>query len=411
MSPPDSTYRRIYFQEDMMGPTFKVRGRVLITGPSGVGKSTVCRFFRAHGVRAYDGDDVQRLGGPVDLRGRPLRAVTKHQWRQINDWRFHWDAAVLKRFLSRHRDVVLFGAADNLFDLDLTRLFDRRYFLQASWPVLRVRLNDPSRDNDWGRDEQPAQRKWVKRAALQWPAKARSQGFEFIDAESKPISILRRVCNRTDADHGTASRHRGVRRIEPAFVSDMFWEFARAEVQNDRRHGRKYSRGLGNELFDRVRSGNRHWLDRAALARLRSTVLSTRPEYLASLPSLGLRWCYAELPTRELPCLRVPDLDIFRPTAPTHILEELVTALDSRARNLWPPVERNYRKMRPNFDPTRMVGTPIVIGTSLRGPFTIVEGLTRLCVLTSLSREIERISPSTRLLFGVGARARSWKFF
>jgi hypothetical protein len=89
---------------------------------------------------------------------------------------------------------VLFGASDNMFDLDLVRLFARRVFLRASWPVIRARLNDPSRDNDWGRDAQPAQREWVRRAVREWPRRARANGFEFVDAELAPIDILNRVC-------------------------------------------------------------------------------------------------------------------------------------------------------------------------------------------------------------------------
>jgi adenylate kinase family enzyme len=169
-------------------------GRILITGPSGSGKSTLCRFFRERGFNAVDGDAVRGLGGPVDLRGRPLRTVTKDQWRRVEDWRFFWDEAVLERYLARRPDVVLFGASDNMFDLDLTRLFDRRFYLRASWSVIRTRLNNPTRDNDWGRDSQPAQRDWVKNATRTWPLRAKTCGFQFVDARLPPARIFRLVC-------------------------------------------------------------------------------------------------------------------------------------------------------------------------------------------------------------------------
>jgi len=170
-------------------------GRILITGPSGSGKSTLCRIFRERGVNAVDGDEIRGLGGPVDLQGRPLRHITKDQWRRIEDWRFFWSEAVLKRFLARNSNVVLFGASDNMFDLDLTHLFDRRIFLRATWSVIRARLNGPTRDNDWGRDGQPAQREWVRKTTREWPAKAKACGFEFIDAELSPIRIFLQVCD------------------------------------------------------------------------------------------------------------------------------------------------------------------------------------------------------------------------
>ena len=168
-------------------------GRILITGPSGSGKSTFCRFFRERGVNAVDGDEVRGLGGPVDLQGRSLRRITKEQWRRIEDWRFFWDERVLKRLLAHNPNVVLFGASDNMFALDLATLFDRRIFLHATWSVIRARLNNPIRDNDWGKDSQPAQRDWVERAVREWPVRARGCGFEFVDATLSPARLLGQV--------------------------------------------------------------------------------------------------------------------------------------------------------------------------------------------------------------------------
>jgi GTPase SAR1 family protein len=169
------------------------QARILITGPSGSGKTTLCRFFRERGVNAVDGDDVRGLGGPVDLQGHPpLRRITKEQWRQIGSWRFFWNYPVLTRFLARNPNVVLFGASDNLFDL--APLFDRQIFLRAPWSVIRMRLNGPTRDNDWARDAQPAQQEWVRKALREWPVAAKACGFEFLSAESSPARIIRQVC-------------------------------------------------------------------------------------------------------------------------------------------------------------------------------------------------------------------------
>ena len=178
----------------MRRETRGVTGRILITGPSGSGKSTLAHYFRARGVNAVDGDEIRGLGGPVDLQGRPLRHITKEQWRDIDGWRHFWNQAALKRLLAREPNVVLFGASDNMFDLDLGHLFDRRFYLQSTWSVIRARLNSPTRDNDWGRDSQPAQRDWVRRAPREWPVRAKACGFEFIDAELPPARIFRQVC-------------------------------------------------------------------------------------------------------------------------------------------------------------------------------------------------------------------------
>ena len=176
---PRTAYRYHPIPSIMAKSVRNLEGRILVTGPSGVGKSTLCRYFREHGVNAVDGDDT-RLGGAVDLQGRPLRHITKDQWRRIEDWRFYWEEGRLKRFLKKNPNVVLFGASDNLFDLDLIHLFDRRIYLDASWSLVWARLNHPARDNNWGLE--PAQRSWVRRAVRDWPMKARRADFEFIIA-------------------------------------------------------------------------------------------------------------------------------------------------------------------------------------------------------------------------------------
>jgi adenylate kinase family enzyme len=79
----------------MAGPVRGLEGRILITGPSGSGKSTLCRYFRERGANAFDGDEIRGLGGAVSLPGRPLKRITKEQWRQIDGWRFFWDPGVL----------------------------------------------------------------------------------------------------------------------------------------------------------------------------------------------------------------------------------------------------------------------------------------------------------------------------
>lgn len=168
-----------------------VVGRILVTGPSASGKCTLALHLRRHGVNAVDGDEVPGLGRAVDLEERPLRCITKDQWRRIEDWQFFWHEPTLKHFLVRSPDVVLLGAADNMFDLDLVPLFDRRVYLNTTWSVIRDRLDSPTREHDWGRDSQPAQREWVRRAMRDGPSKARARGFEFVDATLPPSEIVR----------------------------------------------------------------------------------------------------------------------------------------------------------------------------------------------------------------------------
>ncbi len=170
-----------------------LRGRIFITGASGSGKSTLARHLRQHGILAIDADAIPGLMREVDPQGRPLSKITHEQYLAVKGWQNFWDEATLQRFLSRNPDIVVCGASDNMFDLDLAHLFDRRIFLHAPWSVIHVRLNDPKRDNDWGRDTRPAQRAWVRRAVRTWPSLARAAAFEFVDASLPLSEMFRRI--------------------------------------------------------------------------------------------------------------------------------------------------------------------------------------------------------------------------
>lgn len=199
--------------------------------------------------------------------------------------------------------------------------------------------------------------------------------------------------------------------MRPATISDFVWEFGLAETQNDERHDRMYSRGLGSDLFHRVRSNQRQALTEVDWERLRATIEATRPDYISSLWPLDLERKIGWLETGLVPELRVPFLEIFRPLAPSQILSDFVKSLEAGPPTARLAVEENFRSIRTAFDPSRMLGAPLVIGERATGPFTIVEGVTRLSVLCSRERHGEPTPPSVRLVLGVGSRASRWPFW
>ena len=226
-----------------------------------------------------------------------------------------------------------------------------------------------------------------------------------------PARVYQRLRNPADRLRPGSRGEPRVRLLASATRADFFREFARAEVHNDARHNRAYSRGLGLDLFARVRSGDMDGIDRKGHSLIRSTVISTRPTFLRPLLRLGLRWSYGDLSPSGLSRLRVPDLDIFRHTAPSRCLGDFVLALDRGEGGVWRPLARNYGRMRSRFDPRRMVGVPIVVGATSRGPFTVVEGLTRLSILVSRLGRGEPVPRRIRALIGLGPKAENWKFF
>jgi hypothetical protein len=199
-------------------------------------------------------------------------------------------------------------------------------------------------------------------------------------------------------------------KLRPASLVDLFWEFAVAETQNDERHDRLYSLGLGTDLFTRVRANKRGSITPGEWERVRSTVLGTRPEYLPPLLSLRLRWNTGWVETAKLAEFNVPRLNIFLPTAPSRKLSEFAAAVERGARP-GNNFAEHYQRLRRTFQAVKMVGAPVVLCEVEIGPFTIVEGLTRLSVLCSRFSSGEAVPPRVRLLIGKGRAAAKWQFF
>ena len=105
--------------------------RVLLTGMSGTGKSTITRELVARGYRAIDADDGWTLPQP--------------------DGTQHWDEAALTRLLDTDdADVIFFaGCEENMVEL-LPR-FDIVVLLSAPRDVIVQRITERT-GNDFGKD-------------------------------------------------------------------------------------------------------------------------------------------------------------------------------------------------------------------------------------------------------------------
>jgi AAA domain-containing protein len=168
-----------------------VRDHVLITGPAGSGKSRLARYFRRRGRNAFDADEVPGLCFWVDRAGNP-KEVTPEEWRTMEGIQWFWSTTQLDELLRGAEEIYLFGSADNQYEF-LSR-FDRRYYLRASSALISARLEDPRRDNDFGRG--PVQRELVLRSLPVEEERARKAGFEFLDASESPPDIFNAIAKK-----------------------------------------------------------------------------------------------------------------------------------------------------------------------------------------------------------------------
>lgn len=193
-------------------------------------------------------------------------------------------------------------------------------------------------------------------------------------------------------------------------VRDLHRNFALAEFEvpvGGRRHTRPHFR---RELLARVLQGDRSGFSAGDREALRRAVLSARRTLVEPMERFVDRWQMARVEHEDQRRLRVMNLRIFASPVPSRKLAKPSAALD-RGRFLRTWNARHYQALRDGFDLTRMHGIPILAGERLRGPFTIVEGTTRLCSAYSRFRGSDpRVVPFP-VLVGPGRRLRKWSWY
>jgi hypothetical protein len=58
-----------------------------------------------------------------------------------------------------------------------------------------------------------------------------------------------------------------------------------------------------------------------------------------------------------------------------------------------------------------MNGVPILVARRRAGPYTLIEGTTRMCVLLSKQRHGEIDAPWVLIVLGVSLRLGQWEFY
>jgi hypothetical protein len=193
-------------------------------------------------------------------------------------------------------------------------------------------------------------------------------------------------------------------------VRDLFWNFARAEFENPTDRPRHAQPTISLELKERIVRDERATLSARDWEALREAVLSTRSFIVEPLLDMDAEWFLGELPSTEWADVRVMNLRMFVHIAPSRRLIDLATALDRGALPQgWDPT--NYPQLRSKFDRSLMHGDPIVVAQHRRGPYTLIEGVTRMCALLSKNNRGEIDVRRIPMLLGLSRRFGEWEFY
>jgi len=195
----------------------------------------------------------------------------------------------------------------------------------------------------------------------------------------------------------------------PCSERELYWNFACAEA-NSPRYGKVYEQ-LPSPLLERIRGGKRDELTEQDWRVVTGAVRALRGPVINQLIELGTDWYETTLQIAALEQVRLLNFAPFVQLAPSRDLGAFATALDA---GFDPPGDegfgRNYRQFRKDFVASRMVGRPIVVAPAKMGPYTEIEGLTRMCSLVSQHAAGEAVPPVVPVLLGVCLQYDFWSW-
>ncbi|MGA8302916.1 MAG: hypothetical protein WA691_01365 [Thermoplasmata archaeon] len=173
------------------------------------------------------------------------------------------------------------------------------------------------------------------------------------------------------------------RKWTPSSDEEVLWNFGYAEIDSPTDHGNRWRAELEPQLLRILTTDDRRAMTKEDWANLLAAAIAVRGDYVVQLMALRLAWFRGHFGISELRNIRVADYPPFSGFAPSRRLQEFVRCMDEGRSMAGAEFADRYRKLRPSFDVQRVRGLPILVAESVDGPFTEVEGLTRLCILLS----------------------------
>lgn len=197
----------------------------------------------------------------------------------------------------------------------------------------------------------------------------------------------------------------------PCSAQEFLWNLAYSENDSVSNHGNVWREALGPRLSRLLREGARGSLTETDWAGIRGALSVARGAYLEPLFQIDPLWYVGRANTSRLGEIRLIRHDPFRAIAPTLLLGDFVKALDAGRDTPGDRFAGRYRRLRATFDPAKSRGIPAVVATDLEGPFTEIDGLTRMSMIESMLTHGELAPASISLLVGVTERIREWQWF
>lgn len=124
--------------------------KILITGVSGTGKSTVAEALKSAGHQAIDMDEVFCTMYYKDTKEPVVTNFENHDLGWVKSVEWICDTTKLRKYLDQPGTIFCCGGADNLDDV--IPLFDTVVLLDIDDETLRSRLTHRT-NNNWGQTQ------------------------------------------------------------------------------------------------------------------------------------------------------------------------------------------------------------------------------------------------------------------
>jgi hypothetical protein len=190
---------------------------------------------------------------------------------------------------------------------------------------------------------------------------------------------------------------------------EVVWNFVRAEIES-KVFGPSYASKLSASLELKVRQSQKKELTEEEWVTMERILGEIRPAYVPPLMKLNPEWWSGSIPIDLLPSLRIANYEPLRHLASNRLLVDYVRGLDGGGETPGDTAAFRYRRMRDVFDPKKVRGLPILAAEHAEGPFTIVEGLTRLSCLTSMLQQSKATQSEVAVVLGITPKLPEWRW-
>jgi hypothetical protein len=204
-----------------------------------------------------------------------------------------------------------------------------------------------------------------------------------------------------------------VQNLTPITQSEMLKDWAIAEASNESRWTdlQKVKPVVPKETLEKVKAGTVNKISEQEWANLVQAIKGFRSPLLAGLLPLVSYWYTGELATNQLKNLRIIKYLPFWEIAPSQEFVEVVKALEQHRHINDAGFLNNVERLKGKFQPSRMLGRPILVSRDAVGPYTVVEGYTRLSVMLLRQLEGTRCESSVTIILGVSERIEEWNWY